>query len=120
MMALFLCLIASLLALSTTVFLVPEFAVNSVGDFALSVFLLTLMNFILTPLLLGLNVRIKVTSLGIFSFILNLLLLNLATGLIDKFSYESLNAAIFGAVLMSFFQIWLDYMDGSRRQITRP
>ena len=120
MISLFLCLLGSLLALSATTLLVPQFEVKSIGDFSLSVLLVTFMNFILAPMLLGLGVRIKVSSLGIFSFILNLLLLNLSMGLIDEFSMDSLNAAIFGAGLLAFFQIWLDLMDGSRRQLTRP
>lgn len=120
MISLFLCLIGSLLVLSLTTLLVPFFEIRSYGDFALSIILVTFLNFILAPMLLGLGVRIKVSSLGIFSFILNLLLLNLSMGLIDEFSVESLNAAIFGAGLMAIFQIWLDLMDGTRRQLTRP
>jgi uncharacterized membrane protein YvlD (DUF360 family) len=121
MMALILCLLGSLLSLSLTVYLVPDFVLNSMGDFFLSIVMLSLINFIITPLLLGLNLRIKISSLGLFSFIINLLFLNLSVGLIDEFSIESLNAAIFGAVLMAFFQVWLDIMDSERRLlITRP
>lgn len=121
MIALFLCLIASLAGLSLTLLLVPGFVMEDIGDFALSVFILTMLNFVLTPMLLGMNLKIKVSSLGIFSFFMNLFLLNIATGLIDEFSVNSMSAAIFGAGLLGFFQVWLDYLDPQRgRVITRP
>lgn len=112
-----LCLMASFFVLSLSLLIVPDFRLENLIHLILGALIIGILNFIITPLLLALNLRIKVSSMAIFTFLINLLILNLTTGLIDDFSYVSLSAALFGAGLLAFFQVFLDYRDPDRRNL---
>lgn len=107
----------SALILSLIVLLVPNVALEGPVNFVLSVFVLGLMNFLIRPMLLILRGFIAPFELSIMSFILNLLLLNVATGLIDDFDLSALSAALFGGILMMFAQILLDRLDSGRGKV---
>lgn len=109
----------SFLVLFLTVILVPDFQLEHSPHLIISGLILGFMNFILTPLLLSFGIRIKPPSLGIFTFIINFLFLNISTGLIDEFSIESWSAALFASGVLAFFQVFLDYFDPERRFILR-
>ena len=62
---------------------------------------LGILNMFFRPLLFILTLPINVMSLGLFTFIINALMLKMASGLIDGFSVFGFWTAIFGSLLIS-------------------
>lgn len=62
---------------------------------------LGILNMFFRPLLFILTLPINVMSLGLFTFVINALMLKMASGLIDGFSVVGFWTAIFGSLLIS-------------------
>ena len=117
MRELILSFIFSFFVLVLTALLLQNFEIESLLQLSIGVIILGFINFIIAPMLLMLKVRPGIFTLGFVTFIINFLILNVATGLIDSFGVDSWVAALFGAVLMSFLQIYLDQKDPMRRKL---
>jgi putative membrane protein len=117
MRELILSFIFSFFVLVLTALLLQNFQIESLVQLSVGVIILGLINFIIAPMLLMLKVRPGIFTLGFVTFLMNFLVLNVTTGLIDSFGIDSWVAALFGAVLMSFFQIYLDQKDPMRRKL---
>lgn len=63
----------------------------------------------LRPILLLLALPITLLTLGLFTFVVNGFLLWLLSKLVDGFHVESFGAALFGALLLSFFNWALNH-----------
>ncbi|MFP5385663.1 MAG: phage holin family protein [Bacteriovoracia bacterium] len=100
-----------------TAVLLPSFQIEHVFQLIPAIFLGGLLNFILAPLLLAMGLRLKPPSLGMIAFIFNFLFLNIATGLIDEFGVKSWECALFGSVLLSFFQLLINIRDPARKNL---
>lgn len=84
-----------------------------VRDFFSAVFTaaaLGILNLFFRPLLLVLTLPINVLSLGLFTFVINALMLKMASSLIDGFTVEGFWTAIFGALLISLVNWTLSAM----------
>lgn len=110
-------LIFSFLLLIFAAFLIQDFQIESLPQVFVAGIILGILNFIIAPMLLGLGVRPGIFNLGLVAFALNFLILNIATGLIDEFGKNSWETALFGAVIMAFFQVFLDRRDPKRRKL---
>jgi putative membrane protein len=62
---------------------------------------LGILNMFFRPLLFILTLPINVMSLGLFTFVINALMLKMASGLIDGFSVIGFWTAVFGSLLIS-------------------
>ena len=62
---------------------------------------LGILNMIFRPLLLILTLPINVLSLGLFTFVINAMMLKMASGLIDGFTVTGFWTAVFGSLLIS-------------------
>ncbi len=62
---------------------------------------LGVLNVILRPILFILTLPINIMTLGLFTFIINALMLKIASGLIPGFSVTGFWAAVFGALIIS-------------------
>lgn len=119
MVILLLHVLLAFMVLSLTLGLVPGLELESIVHLMLAGLILGFINFTLSPLLLSFRIRIKPPSVGIFTFIVNILFLNISTGLIDDFSIKSWSGAVFAAGLLAFIQVFLDYLDPERRMLLR-
>lgn len=108
-------LVFSNLVLFLTALLLRDFQIESILELLIAGFMIGLLNFIIAPMLIILKARPGIFSLGFITFVLNFMVLNVSTGLIDNFGLNSWVAALFGAVIMAFFQIFLDRKDPTRR-----
>jgi putative membrane protein len=70
---------------------------NALGTAAV----LGVLNVILRPILFILTLPINIMTLGLFTFIINALMLKIASGLIPGFSVIGFWAAVFGALIIS-------------------
>ena len=68
--------------------------------------LLGILNAILRPIALVLTLPINVLTLGLFTFVINALMLKMASGVIPGFDVHGFWTAIFGALLISIIS-WL-------------
>lgn len=93
------------LILILTSWVIPDFDLHGMVDVSLAIILLGIMNFLVRPLLVMLSFPITLVSVGFLTFILNVLLLNVATGLIDGFNIVSWIAAIVAAILFVIAQV---------------
>jgi uncharacterized membrane protein YvlD (DUF360 family) len=82
-------------------------------------FMLGLVNFLIRPILLALGQDITVRSLGLASFLINILLLNLTTGLLDDYDLKSWTGSIFGASILTFLQVYFDAFERDRENASR-
>ena len=94
--------------ISTTGFSSALFAAAALG----------LLNMVFRPVLLILTLPINVLSLGLFTFVINALMLKMASGLISGFTVTGFWSAVFGALLISIANWVLTLMIGEKRMYT--
>lgn len=105
------------LIIALTAYIMPGIRIENIFLLIPAVLLGALMNFILTPLLTGMRIRVSLPTLGLACFIINFLLLNITMGLLDEFGRKSWESALFGAILLSLFQVLMDSTDSSRKML---
>lgn len=110
------------IALSTIVLLitariVPGFEIANLGAALFSCLLVGFMNFLIRPILMLLTLPLNIVTLGLFSFVINALILNVAAGLIDGFTIESWTAAILGAIVLAIVQLAVNIVTPGKRKL---
>lgn len=91
----------SALALYIVASIVPGMHLTGFGGAILAVIIIALVNAFIRPLLLLLTLPINVISLGLFTFIINALMLMLAGNLSADFQVNGLGSALIGSILLS-------------------
>ena len=89
------------LALYIVARIVPGIRLEDFASALLAVALIALINTFLKPLLLLITLPINILSLGLFTFVLNALLLLLAGSLSSGFRVEGFGTALIGSILLS-------------------
>jgi putative membrane protein len=69
---------------------------------------LGVLNMFFRPILIILTLPINIMTLGLFTFIINALILQMASGLIPGFQVEGFWAAVFGSLLISLANWFLN------------
>ena len=87
-------------------YIIPGFIVTSFPRAVLVALVLGLINQTLKPLLIILTLPINILSLGLFTFVINALLLMLVSWLLDGFAVSGFGTALIGALLISLAN-WL-------------
>ncbi|MBW1940612.1 MAG: phage holin family protein [Deltaproteobacteria bacterium] len=67
---------------------------------------LGILNAFLRPILIILTLPINMLSFGLFTFVVNAFMLQMASGIISGFEVRGFWSAVFGSILISFFN-WL-------------
>jgi putative membrane protein len=67
---------------------------------------LSILNAFLRPILIILTLPINMLSFGLFTFVVNAFMLQMASGIISGFEVRGFWSAVFGSILISFFN-WL-------------
>lgn len=78
---------------------------------------LGILNAFLRPIALILTLPINVFSLGLFTFIINAMMLKMASGLIDGFEIHGFWTAVFGALIISLVSWGLNTCINDRGQV---
>lgn len=90
----------SAVAVFIAAYLVPGVAIDSFITAIIFALVLGLLNAIVKPILLLLTLPLNILSLGLFTIVINILILYLASNLVPGFTISSLLSAIlFGLVL---------------------
>lgn len=105
-------LILRWLLLSTALLMVaqwcPGVAVRSFGAAMLAALVLGLLNAVLRPLLIILTLPVTVITLGLFIFVINAVLFEVAGSVLKGFDVDGFGAALLGSLLYSFWALVID------------
>jgi putative membrane protein len=101
-------LLVSVGAILLAAYVVPGVTVAGFGTALLAAVVLGAINLIVKPLLFILTLPVTLITFGLFSFVLNALLLWFAASLIPGFSIESFIAAFLGSFLIAGVQ-WIGH-----------
>jgi putative membrane protein len=93
------------LALLITAHLVPGFLIQSFGAALVAAVVVGLLNVTLGAILKIFTFPLAVITLGLFYFVINALILKLASGLVPGFYVLTWGAAIIGAVVLALLQM---------------
>ena len=104
-MALFLRWLLYTLALIFTSWVVPGIEVSSFLNAMFVVVIIALVNTFIKPLLQIITLPINILTLGLFSFVINALLLMLAGYITPGFEVEGFLSALLGSIVLSLFAL---------------
>jgi putative membrane protein len=105
MISLLLVWILSAAALFLTAKMVKGFEVKSFGSAMGASLLVGFLNMVLRPLLLILTLPVNILTLGLFTFVVNAIVLRLAAGMMKNFDIKGWGPAIIGAVILALINI---------------
>ncbi len=93
------------LALVFTAWLIPGIEVNSIWTALLACIIIALINTFIKPVLQFITLPINFLTVGLFSFVLNALLLMLAGWITPGLEVEGFLSALLGSIVLSLFSI---------------
>ena len=102
------------IAIVVTSYLLDGIHVTGFFSAFLAAAMLGILNAFFRPVLLILTLPINVLSLGLFTFVINALMLKMASGVISGFVVEGFWSAIFGSLLISLVSFILNTFVGGR------
>lgn len=94
-------LVVSAFALVLTAYLIPGISVNSFVTALVAAFVLGVVNAVIKPVILLLTLPINIITLGLFTFIINAIMMWLTTLIVPGFQISGFVAAILGAIFLS-------------------
>ncbi|NIJ55396.1 phage holin family protein [Dyadobacter arcticus] len=100
-MKLLLRLVISTLAILAAGYFVPGVVVSSVGSAFVAAIVLGILNTFLKPILQILALPITILTLGLFYFVINVLVIYLATYLVDGFAISNFISALLFSLVVS-------------------
>ncbi len=86
----------------------PGVAVRSFGVAMVAALVLGLLNAVLRPVLIILTLPVTVLSLGLFVFVINALLFEMAGSILKGFEVDGFGAALLGSLLYSLWALVID------------
>ncbi|MCI5108713.1 MAG: phage holin family protein [Candidatus Pacebacteria bacterium] len=96
-------LIISALALIAVAYLLPGITVSSFYIAVITAIILGAVNIFIRPIIFLLTLPINIVTFGLFSFIINGLLLWFVASFIDGFYIDGYISALLGAIILAFF-----------------
>ena len=105
-------------AIVATAYLLDGIQVSGFFPALLAAAVLGILNAVLRPIALLLTLPINILSLGLFTFIINALMLKMASGIIPGFGVYGFWNAIFGALLISLISWLLNSFIGEQGTVT--
>jgi len=114
------------LAVLVAAYLIPGIAVRGFFSALLAAAMLGILNAFFRPILIILTLPINILTLGLFTFVINAVLLMMASGVIGGFAVQGFWPALFGSLVISLIS-WplssfinergrVEYIDLQRRR----
>ncbi len=104
--------ILSALAIYVTAALTPGFVLKGFGAAMIASVVIGLLNMTIRPVLLILTLPINILTLGLFTIVVNAIVLRLSAGLLKGFDIDGWLPAFLGAIVLALVQALLFYMFG--------
>jgi putative membrane protein len=89
-------------ALLITSYVVPGFKVKNFKSALVACVIIGLANTFIRPLLMFLTLPLNILTLGLFTFVVNAIILRLCAGILRDFDIKGWTSAIIGAVVLAF------------------
>jgi putative membrane protein len=105
------------LALLLTSYLVDGIQVKGFFSALLAAALLGILNAIIRPVLILLTLPINILTLGLFTFVINALLLMMVSGVVSGFHVTGFWAGFWGALVMSLISWGLNVLVGNSGRV---
>lgn len=96
-------------ALILTSAIVPGFEVNTFFSALIAALVLGLVNIAIRPLLLILTLPINILTFGLFTFIINALMIELVAMIVKNFTVVDFKAAFLGALVLTIISWLVDF-----------
>jgi putative membrane protein len=100
-------LLLNALAFYVTAYLVPGFTITGWQSLIIISIVWGILNIILKPILVLLTLPINLMTLGLFTFVINALILMLMGQIIPDFKLSGFGAALLGSVVLSLVSMFL-------------
>ncbi|MES1042126.1 MULTISPECIES: phage holin family protein [Peribacillus] len=96
--------------------LLDSITIKSYGTALLAVFILSIMNLLVRPILQLITLPITILTFGLFSFIINAFTFQITSYAVSGFVINSFWGALIGSLLLSFIQSLLIKQSKKKRQ----
>lgn len=96
--------------------LLDSISIKSYGTALLAVFILSIMNFLVRPILQLITLPITILTFGLFSFIINAFTFQITSYVVSGFVIDSFWGALIGSLLLSVIQSLLIKQSKKNRQ----
>ena len=103
------------LSILITAYIVPGVTISGVWAALWLTIFLAIVNVILRPFLILITLPINILTLGLFTFVINALLVLLSGTVIKGFEVQGFWAAIFFSVLLSIISYTLSFLAGTKK-----
>ncbi len=84
-------------------------SIDSLKPFFIFMITLILLNTFLKPILKLISMPLSCMTLGLFSFIINLIIALLADGMVDAFKFQSISVAFIFSLVFMFLNALIDF-----------
>lgn len=111
--------ILNALALLVVSYIVPGFEVASFWWALIVALVLGLVNALIRPILLILTLPINILTLGLFTFVINALMILLVSTLLEGFAVTGFGAALAGALLLWVISWFTNNIDQPSERVIR-
>ena len=95
------------MAIAAAAYIISGITYDSIGDLIIAAALFGLLNTFLKPLLILLTLPINILSLGLFTFVINAIMLGLTSAFLAGFYVTGFWAALAGAIVISIVSVVL-------------
>jgi putative membrane protein len=97
--------LATAIGLGFAILIVPGLKVKNLVDFIIAAAVLGLINAFIRPLLWFLTAPLSVLTFGLFTLVINALMIMLATALVPNFEVKGFGSAFLAAIIMAIVAI---------------
>jgi len=104
------------LAVMFTAWIVPGISVAGLGSALIVVVIMALINIFIRPLLVFITLPINFLTLGLFTFVINALLLMLAGYIAPGFQVEGFMSALIGSLILSLIGLVINMVNDKDTQ----
>lgn len=104
-------------AIMVASYLLNGIHVSGFGSALAAAAILGILNAFLRPIALIVTLPINILSLGLFTFVINALMLKLASGIIDGFQVRGFWTALFGSLIISLVSFALTTLISEKGQV---
>jgi putative membrane protein len=103
----FLTLLVNAIAFYVIAYLVPGFTINSWPTLLVMAIVWGLLNLLVKPILMLLTLPINVLTLGLFTFVVNAILLLIMSAIVPGFHVAGFGTALIAAIILSLVNMLL-------------
>ncbi len=106
--------LVSAIALAITAWIIKGIEIHGIFSLLIATLVLGILNAIIRPILIVLTLPINILSLGIFTFVINAIMLKITASVVKGFEIHGFWAAFVGAIFMSIISTLLTYFVSDR------